>query len=105
MVRTLLVACLLTLCAEINGEASWYGCASYENAELESMELTEIIDLRKKNSDLAEKIYEDAAVQAVLDKKLSDFKYMQYRECVEQITEIDAVIARKLSRQAPGEAQ
>ena len=105
MVRILFVACLLILCAEFNGGASWYGCASYENAELESMELTEIIDLRKKNSDLAEKIYEDAAVQAVLDKKLSDFRYMQYRECVDQIAEIDACIDRKLSMQAPVEAQ
>jgi hypothetical protein len=105
MVRTLIVACLLTLCAAFNAEASWYGCASYENAELESMELTEIIDLRKKNSDLAEKIYEDAAVQSILDKRLSDFRYMQYRECVEQVKAIDAVIDRKLRMPVLGESR
>lgn len=83
-----------------NALASWYGCAPYESEELVSMQLAELRELRRKNSELAEEIYEDAAVQSVLDKRLSDFRYMQYRECVEHIMIIDGVIDTKLSGSA-----
>jgi len=102
MFKILFTTVLLITFAAFCCEASWYGCASYEREEIENMNLVEINELRKKYVVLAEKIYEDAAVQSVLDKRLSEFRYIQYRECVAEIMVIDAVIRRKILSQTSG---
>jgi len=57
-------------------------------------------DLRKayvKNSRLTEEIYEDAAVQSIMDKRIYHFRTQQYLDCLKYTEAIDRVIKERFS--------
>jgi len=48
-----------------------------------------------KNAKLTEEIYEDAAVQSIMDKRLYHFRTQQYLDCLKYTEAIDRVIKER----------
>ena len=78
--------------------AAWYGCAEYTKAQLESLSETELRAALDRNDQLSQEIYEDAAVQSIMDKRIYHFRSRQYLDCIEYNKEIE----RALKNRFPG---
>lgn len=59
------------------------------------MSFDEIKEALDKNHQLAKGIYEDAAVQSIMDRKLSEFRYGQYQECIEYNKKMELFVEKK----------
>lgn len=81
----------------VNGDlfASWYGCAEYAQHELEKMTEDDLREAYVKNARLTEEIYEDAAVQSIMDKRLYHFRTQQYLDCLKYTEAIDRLIKER----------
>ena len=75
--------------------ASWYGCAEYTNEQLDSMSEKELHEAHDKYVKLSNEIYEDAAVQSIMDKRVYHFRSQQYLDCVKYTEELDRTIKRR----------
>jgi len=94
---------IVTLFIQYDVSASWYGCPQYKNHELENMSENELRDAKDKNIKLSEEIYEDAAVQSILDKRIYHFRSQQYMDCIKYIEEIDRIIKKRFPESEPVE--
>lgn len=83
--------------------ASWYGCAHYTLQQLDTMSEKDLREAYDKYVKLSQQIYEDAAVQSIIDKRIYHFRSQQYHDCVKYLEEIDHTIKRRFPEPTPTE--
>ena len=83
--------------------ASWYGCFEYTTEQLDKMSEKELHEAYDKYVKLSHEIYEDAAVQSIMDKRIYHFRSQQYLDCVKYTEEIDRAIKRRFPKPTPDE--
>ena len=86
---------------QCNALASWYGCVEYSPEQLAVMSEKELHEALHKNVKQSHEIYDDAAVQSIMDKRIYHFRSQQYLDCVKYTEEIDRAIKRRFLEPTP----
>jgi len=99
--KKLILAIIVMLSLQGNANAFWYGCAEYTEEQLEGMTEQELKEAYDENARLSELLYEDAAVQSILDKRLYHTRSQQYLDCQRYLRAMDQFIQIKFPQAPP----